>query len=96
MPKDYLKNIYNLPVIPEVALKVMNIAESGLDISFTELESIIKVDPGLSAKILKVANSALYARRSEIKSLQTAITMLGFKNIRSLILLVTASSFFQK
>jgi HD-like signal output (HDOD) protein len=94
LSNDYLKYINNLPVIPEIAIRVMNIAEDGLNISFRELENIIRVDPGLTAKILKIANSALYARQNEIKSLQIAISMLGFKNIKSLVLLVTASSFF--
>ena len=60
------------------------------------MENIIKVDPGLTAKILKIANSALYARQREIKNLQMAITLLGFKNIKSLVLLVTASNLFIK
>ncbi|MBN1411436.1 MAG: HDOD domain-containing protein [Spirochaetales bacterium] len=88
-----LNHIDKLPINPEVATKVMNLAEDGLDISFKELENIIKLDPGLTTKILKVANSALYARPHEIKSLQLAITLLGFRNIKSLVLLVTASSF---
>jgi putative nucleotidyltransferase with HDIG domain len=87
----FLKNI---PVIPEVASKVMGITEDKLDISFRELENIIKIDPGLTAKILKVANSALYSRQKEITSLQTAITLLGFKTIKSLVMLLTASSMF--
>ena len=82
--------------MPEVAAKVLSIAEDNLDISFKELENIIKVDPGLTAKILKIANSALYARQREIKNLQMAITLLGFKNIKSLVLLVTASNLFVK
>lgn len=86
----------NLPIIPEVAMKVVNIASERMDISFKELENIIKVDPGLTFKILRVANSALYARQKEITSLQTAITLLGFKNIKSLVLLLTASSLFNK
>ena len=86
----------DLPVIPEVAIKIMRIAEDKLDISFHELENIIKVDPGLTAKILKIANSALYARQREIKSLQMAITLLGFVNIKSLILLVSATNTFAK
>jgi HD-like signal output (HDOD) protein len=80
--------------MPEVAAKVMNLAEGGRDISFTELERIIKADSGLTARILKIANSALYARQREIKSLQMAITLLGFKNIKILVLLVTASNLF--
>lgn len=94
--QSYSKFIKSLPVIPDVAAKVLGMAEDKLDISFRELEEIIKIDPGLSAKILKVANSALYARQKEIKSLQMAITMLGFRNIRSLVLLVTASNMFTK
>jgi len=93
---NLLKYINDLPVIPEVATKVINLAEDGLDISFKELENIIKIDPGLTAKILKIANSALYARQKEIESLQKAITLLGFKNIKSLVLLVIAAKFFQK
>ena len=91
--ESYLKN---LPVMPEVATRVMRIAEDKLDISFKELEEIIKLDPGLTVKILRIANSALYARQREIKSLQMAITLLGFKNIKSLVLLVAASNTFAR
>jgi HD-like signal output (HDOD) protein len=38
----------------------------------------------------------MYARQREIKSLQTAITLLGFKNLKSLVLLVTASGSFAR
>ncbi len=96
MEKNLLKYVNDLPVIPEVATKVINLAEDGMDISFKELENIIKIDPGLTSKILKIANSALYARQTEIESLQKAITLLGFKNIKSLVLLVIAAKFFQK
>lgn len=91
---EYANLLKNMPVMPEVATKIMSIAEDKLDISFRELENIIKLDPGLSAKILKVANSALYARQREVQNLQMAITLLGFKNIKSLVLLVTASNMF--
>lgn len=96
MAAKKIKLMSDLPIIPEVAMKVMNIASDGMDISFKDLENIIKVDPGLTSKILRVANSALYARQKEITSLQTAITLLGFKNIKSLVLLLTASSLFQR
>ncbi|MBE3065415.1 MAG: HDOD domain-containing protein [Spirochaetes bacterium] len=96
MGDRYLDRIRDLPVMPEVAAKVINLTEGKLEISFKELEAIIKVDPGLTAKILKIANSALYARQREIKSLQMAIMLLGFKNIKSLVLLITASNLFPR
>ncbi|WP_455383415.1 HDOD domain-containing protein [Salinispira pacifica] len=87
--EKYLKN---MPVMPDVASRILAMADDKVDISFKELEGIIKVDAGLSAKILKIANSALYARQREITSIQMAITLLGFKNIKSLVMLVTASN----
>ncbi len=90
----YIEYLKDLPVVPEVATKILKLAEDNLDISFKELESIIRMDPGLTAKILRIANSALYARQKEITNLQMAITLLGFKNIKSLVLLVTASNMF--
>jgi HD-like signal output (HDOD) protein len=94
--QDYVERLKDLPIMPEVAAKVVAASGGGLDMSFKDLESIIKVDPGLTAKILKIANSALYARQREIKSLQTAITLLGFKNIKNLVLLVSASRMFPR
>lgn len=82
--------------MPEVAIKVMNLKGGGTEVSFKDLESIIKVDLGLTSKILRIANSALYARQREITSLQMAISLLGFKNIRNLVLLVTASGMFPR
>jgi len=96
MSAGFEKYLKTMPIMPDVATKILSIAEDKLDISFKELEDIIRVDPGLTAKILKIANSAMYARQREIKSLQMAITLLGFKNLKSLVLLVTASGAFAR
>lgn len=93
--KAYAKYIQTLPVMPDIAAKIVSIPEDNINISFKDLEDLIKVDPGLTTKILKVANSAMYARQKEITSLQTAITMLGFKTIKSLVFLVSASNMFK-
>ena len=93
---DYVQFLKNMPVISDIASKVLTVTEEKVDISFRDLENTIKMDPGLSAKILKVANSALYARQREVKNLQIAITLLGFKTIKSLVLLITASNMFLK
>jgi len=91
--EEFEKYINNLPIIPDVASKIMSITENNFDISYKNLEEIIMIDPMLTSKILKVANSALYARQSEIVNLQMAIGLLGFNNIKSLVLLITASQF---
>ena len=96
MAKDQKTEIKDIPIMPQVATKILQFQEENLDISFKELGNIIILDPALTAKILKVANSALYARQREITNLQQAITLLGFKTIKSLVLLVCASNVFGK
>jgi putative nucleotidyltransferase with HDIG domain len=96
MVDTFLDKVKDLPVMPEVTARLLNLKEAGMEISFRELEGIIKVDPGLTSRILKIANSALYARQREITSLQMAITMLGFNNIRNLVFLLTASGLFPR
>ncbi|MBN2659443.1 MAG: HDOD domain-containing protein [Spirochaetales bacterium] len=91
--RNFEKYASQLPIIPEVASRILSIGENNLDFSFKDLEEIISLDPMLTSRILKVANSALYARQKEITTLQMAIGLLGFKNIKSLVLLITASQF---
>jgi putative nucleotidyltransferase with HDIG domain len=94
--QNYIDGLRDLPVMPEVAARVLAFSEGGNDMSFRDLEAVIKADAGLTAKILKIANSALYARQREIKSLQMAITLLGFKNIKNVVMLVSASRLFPR
>ncbi len=93
---QYDKILKIIPVMPDVAAKILTYAEDLEDVSFSELEDLISLDPGLTAKVLKVANSALYARQQQITRLQTAISLMGFKAIKSLVMLITASNMFQK
>lgn len=85
-----------LPSMPQVVAKIIQIDENNIDVSSDQLETIIAVDPALSSKILKIANSAFYARANKVSSLSQAITLLGFKTIKSLTLLVSASGMFPK
>ncbi len=85
-----------IPPMPQVVGKIIQIDENNIEVSSTQMETIIAVDPALSFKILKIANSAFYARSARVASLSQAITLLGFKTIKSLTLLVSAAGMFLK
>lgn len=91
--EQYLKHLKSLPVNPSIAAKVLVMLDRQ-DFSFKQLEEIISADPGLTAKILKIANSALYARQNQITKLQTAITLLGINMIKNLVVLFTGAGLF--
>lgn len=85
-----------LPPMPQVVSKIIQIDENNIDVSSDQMQALIAVDPALTSKILKIANSAFYARANKISNLSQAITLLGFKTIKSLTLLVSTSSLFPR
>lgn len=96
MNKDYEKYMMAIPIVPEVATKIMQINDDSVTFSTVDLTHLISLDPYLSASILKIANSALYSRRNEIRSLDTAVTLIGFKKIKTMVLLLAGASLFKK
>lgn len=95
MLTEKLKNI-ELPPMPQVAARVMQIDESQISVSAEQIKNIIQADLALSTKILKLANSAFYARGNRINNLSQAIALLGFKTVKGLSLLVSAASMVPK
>ena len=66
----------SLPVMPDVAVRV-NEAVRERGVNAKGLARIIEASPGLSARILKLANSSMYSGVSEIRDLSHAIGRLG-------------------
>lgn len=95
MLSDKLK-LLELPPMPQVAARVMQIDESEVSVSAEQIKNIVQSDLALSTKILKLANSAFYARGNRINNLSQAIALLGFKTVKGLSLLVSAASMIPK
>lgn len=77
-------NRLNLPPLPETCLKVRKLLEND-NCSAKQLANTIAADTALTARIMKVANSALYARNHATDDLQMAIQRLGNSLIGNLI-----------
>ena len=78
----------DLPTIPVVATKVMQLIESDRATS-DELSKVVSSDPAVAAKVLKISNSSFYGRQGKIQNLSAAIVLLGFNTLKSIV--VTAS-----
>ena len=68
-----LTSCTNLTSLPVVVIKIID-ASKDPDISLTDVADIVRVDPALSVKLLKVANSSLYTKRRKMTSLREALT----------------------
>lgn len=75
-----------LPSLPEVALKIRK-ALSDESVSTREIVRLIGSDPAVAARVLKVANSALFYRgTTPITSLHGAVALLGQRMVRNVAL----------
>lgn len=79
-----LSQIEELPVLPEIMVKVRAIIDSD-DSGANELAKIIEKDPAISSTVLKTANSAYYnISRRQINSIPEAITRIGFNEVQKI------------
>jgi putative nucleotidyltransferase with HDIG domain len=61
-----------------------------------DMKEIIQVDPPLTAKILRLANSALYSPRSKIGDIQQAVIWIGYDAVKELALSQKVCEIFKK
>lgn len=66
-----------LPTLPPAAMKVLNVARSG-EARPQELLEVFKLDPALSTRLLRAANSPSYRRAKEVRTLREALLVLGY------------------
>jgi HD-like signal output (HDOD) protein len=81
--------------IPPLSLVVTNVIRfdpEDPNASIEYLQQIIAPDKGISAELLKISNSALYGRSGRIKTLKEAITLLGVKTVKNIVLLLTTKA----
>ncbi len=80
-----LKACRTLPSVPAVVLQVLDICQDE-SVGIGQVAKVLARDPALSGKVLKVANSAWYGVRSQVTTLERAITILGVNATLSLAL----------
>jgi HD-like signal output (HDOD) protein len=83
--KELISKLHQLPSLP-IVLQELIASLSQSDLNTTSLVLKIEHDQGLSAKVLRMANSPFYGLPREVGSISDAVTILGFDTIRSLVL----------
>jgi len=87
------QRIEQLTTLPQAARRIMQLAGDQAA-SAADLLAAVEGDPVLSAKVLRRVNSAFYGLRNKVEDLRSAISLLGFREIRNLALTVHLSRLF--
>ena len=85
LSREQVLSCESLPTLPSVAMELLD-KTSNPNVSINEIAGLIQSDPGLSAKILKTVNSSFYGLSKPCPSIDRAITMLGLRAVKSLVL----------
>jgi HD-like signal output (HDOD) protein len=80
-----IRQINSLPALPETVQKTRD-AMSNPSVSIISISKVIATDPPVAARILSVANSALYGFAHRVNSLDLAISLMGLRETYSIVL----------
>jgi putative nucleotidyltransferase with HDIG domain len=94
-----IKNIASLlksfPSMPGAAVKLLALIDDP-DMSVSQIEAILKHDAGLTANILKLANSAYFGIPSKVGSVRQAVLILGLKRLIQMVIASCVSAVMDK
>ena len=82
-----------LPTLPKIAMKVRE-AVADPDSNLSTISSIIAQDAALSARLIRMANTAHYSRAVRVENLQSAVTRIGMRQIKNIVMALAMEQLF--
>ena len=93
-PETLVQGVRGLVALPEIYIRVSDMVESGRH-SAGEIANEIVRDADLSARLLRIVNSVFYGLSARIHTISRAITVVGTRELRDLVLATSAMRAFQ-
>jgi HD-like signal output (HDOD) protein len=82
--EELIKSIRSVPVAPEILPRLQSrLLDVNTDVA--DLGVLIKLDAGLTASVLRVSNSAYYAREEKVTSVEDAVSFIGYQETMRLV-----------
>ncbi|MFZ5594180.1 MAG: HDOD domain-containing protein [Pseudomonadota bacterium] len=92
-PHDLVKGISGLASLPEVCVRVNEMAENPR-YSAADIGKVISQDTALTARLLKIANSPFYSHVSRVDTISRAVALIGARELRDMVLAMYAMKTF--
>lgn len=83
-PDDLVAGVIELSSPPEIYTRITRLLDDPSSTS-ADIAIVLEKDPGLTARLLKIVNSAYYSSPSEIETVSRAITIVGSRELRNLV-----------
>lgn len=80
-----LEEVYSIPAMSRMVIEVSKLLDDPRTNNIV-LEKLISKDQGIAAKVLAIANSPLYGLRRKVSTIDFAILVIGFAEMKSIVL----------
>ena len=91
---DILRTIDELPPLPQASLQLLRIVNDS-EFERDDLVRIVSMDPPLTAKVLGLCNSSLFALRHQVTTVHEAIGFIGAANLAKIVVSTCMSSYYK-
>lgn len=82
---EIVNGIDSIPQFPENIRRIQKLINDA-DSSMTDIAKQISIDPAMTADVLKIVNSAQFMLPNKVENLISAVSLIGMKGLRDLIL----------
>ena len=91
--EELLEGLITIPTIPSTLMKINKILENP-DSSPKDAAEVVSKDPAVATKVLRLVNSAYYALKNPVNSIPFAVSILGLKVLKNLVVQATVLNVF--
>jgi putative nucleotidyltransferase with HDIG domain len=88
------RSVKDVPALPQVVHHILSLFGK-TETSTAQIAKMISLDPGLTARVLRMVNSSAYGFQRQITSIQHAIALLGFTSVQGLVLSASICNLFK-
>lgn len=93
--RNILNRVDELPEVPQTAMRAIQLLNDP-DTDVGKLAEVISSDQALTAKVLRLCNSAFYGLSRKVTTISEAVMIVGFSSVKSLVLMITTQSTLNK
>ncbi|MDH5484460.1 MAG: HDOD domain-containing protein [Gammaproteobacteria bacterium] len=94
-PEDLVKGVIKLISLPEIFIRINQVLEDP-NHNAKQLGDVIGHDPSLTARILRIVNSAYYSLVVKVELVSRAVSVIGEDDLRNLVLATSAIDTFKR
>jgi len=93
--KELVGRVRTLVSLPEVCMRLNDLLRDE-QATADDVAEVLRTDPGLTARLLKLVNSALYGLPRRVDTVSRAVALVGMEEIRNLALASSAAEAFRR